>query len=126
MQGESSDNFLACVVKRVRAADDMQVLVLTSPEDGLYKQVRIRLAGVDTPSTFFADEDSDAVRLREEVRSLVGAADCRIAVEKEGAGNSGWLVRFFWRNGREPYQCLNSMLLARGYHYSRKTRGKNN
>lgn len=107
---------IPCVVSRVKSADDLTVLVPTL-EPKVYAQVRARLAGVDTPSAFNATGSEEATTLRNEVRALVGANECRMLVEKKGEGNSGWLVKLFFLQEDQSFVCLNDLLIARGYTY---------
>lgn len=107
---------IPCVVSRVKSADDLVALVATD-EPKWFMQVRIRLAGVDAPSAFNADVGGVAIALRDEVRALVGANECRVLVEKKGGGNSGWLVKLYSSQDGQSFLCINDLLISRGYTY---------
>lgn len=109
MQGE----YLA-TVEEVRSGDDLMLMVDLGLDD-LYKRVRVRLRGVDTPDAYKAGPETDAGKIREEVRKLT-RNKCRIVVS--GKNRSGWIVDLHYTpHEGQANGCLNDMLIARGYIY---------
>ena len=101
-------------VEEVYSGDDL-VLMVNLGVGGLYKKVRARLVGVDTPSAFQAARNTEAGRVRDLVRTSVGRGKCSIELHSEGKG--GWLVTLFVNtNGNELN--VNAMLVERGYVYT--------
>lgn len=101
-------------VEDVYSGDDL-ILMVNLGVSGLYKKVRARLAGVDTPSAFQADPSTDAGKIRDLVRSAVGRGPCSIELQSEGKG--GWMVTLFVNTNGKPVN-INQMLVARGYVYT--------
>ena len=98
-------------VEDVYSGDDL-VLMVDLGVSGLYKKVRARLVGVDTPSAFQAAKHTEAGKVRDLVKTSVGRGKCSIELHSEGKG--GWLVTLFVNtNGHELN--INSMLAERGY-----------
>lgn len=100
-------------VEEVYSGDDL-VLMVNLGVGGLYKKVRARLVGVDTPSAFQAPRNTEAGRVRDLVKSSVGRGKCSIELHSEGKG--GWLVTLFVNAGGTPLN-VNGMLADKGYVY---------
>lgn len=103
------------VVEEVHSGDDLLVLVDLGV-DGLYKRVRARLQGVDTPSAFRATKDTEAGKIRDYVRGIVSRGKCRVALHSEGKG--GWLVTLLVNNDVSTFN-VNDDLMVKGYVYGR-------
>lgn len=101
----------AVKVEEVHSGDDFIVLVDLGV-DGLYKRTRVRLHGVDAPNAYKAKPDTEAGRVRDEVKTLV-AGKCFIEVISEG--KSGWLVDFTVTLPEGRQASLNEILVNRGY-----------
>lgn len=105
-------------VEEVHSGDDL-VLMVNLGVDGLFKRVRARLKGVDTPSAFKAARDTEAGAVRDMLRSLVSKGRCSVELHAHGKG--GWLVTLFvnQKDGQTVVN-VNELLIARGYVYQGK------
>lgn len=102
-------------VEEVHSGDDVVVMVDLGI-DKLFKRVRCRLAGVDTPNAFKAKGDSEAGLLREEVRELISGCTAYIEVVAEGKG--GWLVTLIAQDQKTGNELnINEYLKGRGFVY---------
>lgn len=102
-------------VEEVHSGDDL-VAMADLGIDKLFKRVRIRLQGVDTPNAYMAKVDSVAGNLRDEVRKLTLGKKCRVDVVAEGKG--GWLgILYILRDEGEVN--VNELLMGRGFVYKR-------
>lgn len=111
-----------CRVQEVVSGDDL-VLMVDLGVDDLYKRVRARLKGVDTPSAYKQDGDAEAGKVRTEVRNLIKSRPCRIDVHSQGRG--GWVVTLFMQQSDGAEIELNQMLRERGFVYSPKQESRN-
>ena len=101
----------AVTVEEVHSGDDL-IVMADLGIDRLYKKVRVRLQGVDTPNAYKAKADSEAGTVRDDVLRMVKEGKCRIEVVAEGKG--GWLgVLFVEKAGKEI--CVNEVLRDRGF-----------
>ena len=108
-------------VEEVHSGDDIVVMVDLGV-DKLFKRVRCRLTGVDTPSAYKAKVDSMAGTLREEIKALISAGKSRVEVVAEGKG--GWLVTLFVKSTKTQEEVnVNEMLKDRGFVYRGKIDG---
>ncbi|MEE8593728.1 MAG: hypothetical protein V3T03_06340, partial [Candidatus Bipolaricaulota bacterium] len=85
--------------------------------DCLYKKVRARLQGVDTPDAYKAQADTQAGSVRDRVRKLTQGKQCWVDLHQQGRG--GWIVTLWVKNGKaedEP-QNVNAMLKDEGFVY---------
>lgn len=103
----------AVTVEEVHSGDDI-VVMADLGIDKLYKKVRVRLHGVDTPNAYKAKLDSVAGSLRDEVKKITQDRKCRIELVAEGKG--GWLGILYVPNGAEEIN-VNELLRSRGYVY---------
>jgi hypothetical protein len=104
-------------VEEVHSGDDLVVMVNLGV-DGLFKRVRARLYGVDTPNAYRVRNDTDAGKLRDEIKQLTYNAHCSVIVQTQGKG--GWLVTLLvHRQGESEPININDMLVERGYVYQR-------
>jgi hypothetical protein len=104
------------VVEEVHSGDDL-VLMVDLGVDGLFKKVRARLRGVDTPSAFRAGKASEAGELRDAVRAIV--AQGKATVELHSHGRGGWMVTLLVST-RDGEINVNETLIAKGYVYHNK------
>jgi len=104
-----------CEVREVISGDDLILLVDLNIDD-LYKRVRARLMGVDTPSAYKQDEDAEAGRVRGEVRKMTRNRRCRINVYSQGRG--GWLVTLFIVHPDNTEVEINKVLRDMGFVYA--------
>lgn len=106
-------------VEEVHSGDDF-ILLVNLGVDGLFKRTRVRLHGVDAPNAYKAGPDTEARKVRDEVRRTVGiGAKCLIELVTEGKG--GWIVNMtVFDAGNHPV-CLNTSLRERGYVYTPPT-----
>lgn len=106
-------------VEEVHSGDDL-VLLVNLGVDGLYKRVRARLRGVDTPSAFKAAKGTEAGSIRDTLRSLVGKGKCSIQLHSQGKG--GWLVTLLVSNkDGSGVMNVNELMIAKGYVYNGKS-----
>lgn len=105
-------------VVEVHSGDDL-VLLVNLGVDGLYKRVRARLKGVDTPSAFKASKGTEAGTIRDTLRDIVSQGKCSIDVHSQGKG--GWLVTLLvtHRDG-SGVTNVNEAMMAQGYVYQGK------
>ena len=106
-------------VEEVHSGDDV-VLLANLGVDGLFKRVRARLKGVDTPSAFKAKQSSEAGEVRALVRRLTTDGQCKVVVHSYGKG--GWLVTLYVTHRTsvgEVTTNINEALIARGYVYNK-------
>ena len=104
-------------VEEVHSGDDL-VLLVNLGVDGLFKRVRARLKGVDTPSAFRAARDTEAGNIRDTLRQMVAKGKCSIELHSQGKG--GWLVTLFVTKDGSAATNVNEMMIAKGYVYQGK------
>lgn len=102
-------------VEEVHSGDDL-VAMADLGIDKLFKRVRIRLQGVDTPNAYMAKVNSVAGNLRDEVRKLTLGKKCRVNIVAEGKG--GWLGTLYVLQD-EGELNVNELLIDRGFVYKR-------
>lgn len=100
-------------VKEVHSGDDL-ILLVDLGIDNLYKKIRARLCGVDTPDAYKADPSTEAGKVRDYVKTLVKNRRCYIEVHSER--KNSWLVTLFIEQGN-TLSCLNKLLIDDGYVY---------
>lgn len=98
-------------VEEVRSGDDLLVLVSLGVDE-LYKRVRVRLHGVDTPDAYKAGPETEAGALREEVRRLTRG---RARVETVKTSSTSWVVVLHYFSEEREWVNLNQVLISRGY-----------
>lgn len=109
------DRRYPCTVEEVHSGDDLVAMVELG-HDALYKLVRIRLQGVDTPDAYKAKADTPAGSVREQVRRWINANDKKCIIEKHAEGKGGWICTLYIRDGAE-WVNLNERLIEMGYVY---------
>lgn len=113
------------VVEEVHSGDDL-ILMVDLNVDALYKKVRARLQGVDTPDAYKAQADTQAGAIRDRVRKLTQGKQCFVDLHQQGRG--GWIITLWVMNGKgdENIQNVNGMLKEEGYIYEalQKTAGE--
>lgn len=103
-------------VEEVHSGDDL-VLLVDLGIDSLYKRIRARLHGVDTPDAYKAVQGTEAGKVRDTVREITNNKACYVEVKSEGKG--GWVVRLFVENDNEPMIDVNQSLIDSGYVFSK-------
>lgn len=107
-------------VEEVLSGDDL-ILLVDLGVDGLFKKVRARLHGVDTPDAYRKSPDSEAGKVRNAVRAAVSGKNC--LAELHSDRKSGWIITLYVEEGSGSGFCLNDRLTSQGYVYnSRLTR----
>ncbi len=101
-------------VEEVHSGDDF-ILLVNLGVDGLFKKTRVRLHGVDAPNAYKAKPETEAGRVRDEVKKLIGNK-CLVELISEGKG--GWIVVMTVFDTSNQPMCLNTALRERGYVYS--------
>lgn len=102
-------------VIEVRSGDDLLLMVDLGIE-GLHKKVRARLHGVDTPDAYKALPKTEAGEVRKYVQQLTRHKKCCIDVHDIVSG--GWKVSLYL-GATKSSECLNDILIDKGYVYSR-------
>ena len=105
-----------CRVEEVRSGDDLIVLVALGFDD-LYKWTRVRLRGVDTPDAFKEAPESEAGRIRDEVRELTRGV-CKIVVHSQA--KSGWIVDLYVLTSTSEPLHMNKLLIDRGFVFKKE------
>lgn len=107
-----------CEVRDVYSGDDLIVLVDLGVES-LWKRVRVRLLGVDTPNAVNAGEDTDAGRVRREVRTLVRGKRGLFTVSSKS--NNSWVGTLIVETPGAPSGVtnLNEHLINQGFVFKR-------
>lgn len=113
-----SSKFYDARVEEVHSGDDL-VLLADLGIDGLYKRVRGRLFGVDTPNAHRASSDTEAYRVRDEVRQLTASCVCKIQLIAQGRG--GWVIVLHVVRPDGTSVNVNEMLIGRGYIFKGKS-----
>lgn len=109
------------VVGEVHSGDDLIVSVDLG-FDGVSKQVRVRLRGVDTPDAHRASPDTEAGKVREWLVSRL--SDSRCYIRKHHARKTGWLVTLYATEGggrAGDYSNVNEELIQQGYIFQSST-----
>lgn len=112
-------NEYSATVTQVRSGDDLTLLV-DLRVDGLYKEVRVRLLGVDAPDAFKVKPGSPAIVIRNDVQKLTRDAQCRVIVHT--AGRKGWIVELFAKKGNAEEISINQMLIDQGYAWKKEVK----
>lgn len=107
-----------CEVREVFSGDDLVVMVDLGVES-LWKRVRVRLAGVDTPNALGASDDTEAGRVRKEIRNMTRGRRGVITVVSRNL--SSWVcVLVVEQSGtKEGVVCVNDWLVGKGYVFKR-------
>ena len=100
-------------VQEVHSGDDL-VLLVNLGIDNLYKKVRARLQGVDTPDAYKAAADTEAGIVRDRVKKLVKGKKCMIQVHANNSGKGGWVVTLHIDMEMRS-ETLNEILRQEGY-----------
>ncbi len=100
-------------IEEVHSGDDFIILVDLGI-DGLLKRTRVRLSGVDAPNAYKASADTEAGRIRDEIKAIAPGR-CTLTLISEGKG--GWIAIVSVERAGETI-CLNTLLQNRGYVYT--------
>lgn len=106
--------YFECTVEEVHSGDDL-ILMVDLGVDALYKKVRARLAGVDTPDAYKAGQDTEAGEVRELVRKLTRDKKCFLDLQNFGKG--GWIVVLHIKDSNGEALNLNQYLMEQGHVY---------
>jgi hypothetical protein len=98
-------------VEEVHSGDDL-VLMVDLGIDNLFKKVRARLHGVDTPDAYKLDSDTDAGKIRDKVKEMVKGRSC--CIELHAMRRGGWIVTLLVRDKAE-YININEVLRELGF-----------
>lgn len=104
-----------CEVREVFSGDDLIALVDLGVES-LWKKVRIRLSGVDTPNAVNEPGTSEAGQLRTVVRQMTRARKGQITVVSRNANS--WVVVLVV-DGPDGRINVNEYLIAQGYEFKK-------
>lgn len=111
---DSAQKMYSVNVAEVYSGDDLILMVDLGVED-LWKRVRARLHGVDTPNAVKEKGNTIAGSIRERVRDLVRHKRGRIVVVNRNDRN--WVVRLEIESPQGAF-CLNDLLIKEGYVYT--------
>lgn len=103
-------------VQDVFSGDDIIVLVDLGIEE-LFKRVRVRLHGVDTPNGLGASKDSEAGKVRSYVRQLCKSKRVRLEIVSKNV--SSWVCKVVILTETGDFD-LNADLAKQGYQYKRE------
>lgn len=103
-------------VVEVHSGDDL-ILMVDLGIDGLFKKVRARLHGVDTPDAYKLKISTEAGQVRKYVKQLTARKTCFIKVHSKCAGI--WKVSLYI-GSPDSAECINDILKAKGYIYEGK------
>jgi len=106
-------------VLEVHSGDDLMLLVNIGI-DSLYKKVRVRLQGVDTPDAYKAGVDTEAGKVRDRVSTLIKGKKCYIQAHSQSPGKGGWVVTLYLEPSMKT-ETLNEILCQEGYVFGGKT-----
>lgn len=109
-----------CRVEQVSSGDDIVVMAELLMDD-LFKRVRCRLHGVDTPDAYREAATTKAGAVRDEVRQLIGNRPCSVQVV--GQSRKGWKV-ILHIHADEGTVNLNEYLISQGYIFRENTDGR--
>ena len=98
-------------VEEVHSGDDL-ILMVELGHDSLFKRVRARLMGVDTPDAYKADPSTNAGRIRDKVKSLTRDKKCIVQVDSYRRG--GWIVTLLVVEKEDDPFNLNEFLKSQG------------
>lgn len=99
------------LVEEVHSGDDL-VLMVDLGVDNLFKRVRARLHGVDTPDAYKLDSDTPAGKVRDQVREMVRGKQC--VIELHASRRGGWIVTLMVRE-RDHIVNVNEILRKAGF-----------
>ena len=106
---------LQAEVLEVHSGDDLVVLANLGV-DNLFKKVRVRLYGVDTPDAYKASPGTEAGNIRDRVSSMVKGKKCLIEVHSQG--RSSWVVTLY--PGLDgTVESLNDILKSEGHVFNK-------
>jgi hypothetical protein len=102
-------------VEEVHSGDDL-ILMVDLGHDNLFKRVRVRLQGVDTPDAYKADASTEAGKVRDTVRGMTKDRKCIIKVHSNRRG--GWIVTLHVNTKDSEFVDLNNHLRSMGFIFS--------
>lgn len=112
------DKIFEATVEEVHSGDDLMLMVSLGV-DGLFKRVRARLKGVDTPSAYKTKGNTEAGAVRDTIREVTSRGQCKVLVHNSGKG--GWLVTLFVTpKDTEETLNINEFLISKGYVYQNR------
>lgn len=100
-------------VLEVHSGDDL-VLLVSLGIDNLYKKVRVRLQGVDTPDAYKAGPDTKAGILRSRLVKMLKGKSCIIQTHSQSSSKGGWVVSLHVDPSMRT-ETLNEILRQEGY-----------
>lgn len=101
-------------VLEVHSGDDL-VVMASLGVDNLYKKVRVRLHGVDTPDAYRASPGTEAGEVRDKVSRLVKGKKCLMEIHTQG--RASWVVTLY-TGISDVSETLNDILRSEGYVYN--------
>lgn len=119
MVNQQNRTIFSAEMCEVHSGDDLILLVDLGVED-LFKKVRVRLRGVDTPDAHRSSSSTEAGKVRDRVKHMLLRSKCIIDVH--AMKPRGWLVTLhILEDGKDPIN-LNGLLISEGFVY-KKSRG---
>lgn len=115
-----SDETFLCEVREVFSGDDLIVFVDLGVEN-LLKRQRIRLHGVDTPNAIKSGYQSEAGKVRTDVRTLTLRKKARLTIKSRNT--SSWVVVLEVETP-EGWVNVNNILIQQGYEYKPQSKAQ--
>lgn len=104
-----------CTVTEVYSGDDLICMVDLGVEN-LWKRVRVRLHGVDTPNAVKSGDETEAGKVRSYVRTLARNKRGRLTVVQQK--DSSWVCGLIVESP-DGIVDVNQQLIAQGYVFKR-------
>ncbi len=108
----------SCKIEEVFSGDDLIAMVDLGVEN-LFKRQRVRLSGVDTPSAIQASGDTEAGKLRSDIRTMVRGRKSKIVVVNKNTNS--WVVTLEVE-GPTGKINVNDYLIGLGYQFTGKVK----
>lgn len=108
----------SCEVRDVFSGDDLVVFVDLGIED-LWKKKRVRLLGVDTPNAVNAAEDTEAGRVRRQIRQIARGRRGILTVTSKNLNSWVGTLVVEAPNSPDGTINLNQLLVDQGYVFKR-------
>lgn len=117
----NGDEVFGAQVLEVHSGDDL-LLLIDLNMDNLFKKMRVRLKGCDTPDAYKASVNSEAGKVRKTVYNMVKGKQCKII--RHAVARNSWMVTLLVVEGSGPgeYINVNETLIEQGYVFEKEPR----
>jgi hypothetical protein len=119
----NGDEVFNATVLEVHSGDDLMLMVDLNM-DNLYKKMRVRLKGCDTPDAYKSALNSEAGRVRKMVQDMVKNKPCKLI--RHSQSRNSWMITLLVCDKAEPqnYTNVNDHLIGMGYVFEKQTRSE--